>query len=142
MKEDPIQMKPVAYLLVACVLTFGLAAANLRRDSGDVEVDWRIVREPAKEVILERPARSPIVQRITAPGTIEPIEQAEIASQVVARVVAVPIQEGDTVRAGDLLVKLDDTDARAKLDSARARIERLRAAIDQSEADLEKALRD
>jgi HlyD family secretion protein len=124
-------------VLVAC-----LAAANLARDPGAFDLDWRIVKPPPLEVAVEPPARGPIVQTITAPGQVEPVEEAEIASQIVGRVVAVPIKEGDAVKKGDLLVKLDDTDARARLDSALARIERLRAAIAQAGADLEKAGRD
>ena len=79
---------------------------------------------------------------ITAPGTVETVEAAKIASQLVGRVVAVHVKEGDSVKRGDLLVKLDDTDARARLDSARARVTRLRAAITHSGADLQKADRD
>ena len=88
------------------------------------------------------PRAGPIVQTITAPGAVEPVEEAEIASQIVGRVVAVNVKDGDPVKKGDLLVKLDDTDAKARLDSAQARIDRLRAAIDQAEAELEKADRD
>jgi HlyD family secretion protein len=72
-------------------------------------------------VVVEPAARGLIVQTITAPGQVEPVEEAEIASQVVGRVVAVPVKEGDAVKKGDLLVKLDETDARARLDSALAR---------------------
>jgi HlyD family secretion protein len=124
-------------VLVAC-----LAAANLARDPGAFDLDWRIVRLPPLEVAVEPPARGPIVQTITAPGQVEPVEEAEIASQIVGRVVAVPIEEGDAVKKGDLLVKLDDIDARARLDSALARIERLRAAIAQAGTELAKAERD
>jgi HlyD family secretion protein len=57
-------------------------------------------------------------------------------------VVEVHIKEGDMVKAGELLVRLDPIDATARLDSARARIQRLRAAGVQADADLEKAIRD
>lgn len=123
--------------LVAC-----LAAANLAREPGTFDLDWQIVRRPPREVTVEVTALGPIVQTITAPGVIEAIEEAEIASQIVGRVVAVEVEEGDTVRRGDLLVKLDETEARARLDSAEARIERLRSAIAHASAELEKADRD
>ena len=64
------------------------------------------------------------------------MDEAEIASQIVGRVVAVNVKKGDVV------VRLDDTDARARLDSSQSRIERLRSAIDQAENDLAKANRD
>ncbi len=129
-------------LAVVCLLVVGLAAANMRRDTSALNLDWHLVNLPPKEVRVEGPVRGPIVETITAPGTVEAIDEAEIASQIVGRVVEVHIKEGDTVHAGDLLVRLDPTDATARLDSARARIQRLRAGISQAEADLEKAIRD
>jgi HlyD family secretion protein len=124
------------------VLVVGVTAANLRRSATTEPVDWQLVKKGAKEVNVESPTRGSIVQTITAPGVVEPLETAQIASQVVGRVVALPVKEGDTVKAGDLLLKLDDKDTRAKLDSADARYNRLREAIAQAEADLKKAERD
>ncbi|HMB04738.1 MAG TPA: efflux RND transporter periplasmic adaptor subunit [Isosphaeraceae bacterium] len=123
--------------LVAC-----LTAANLLREPRAVVIDWQLVRQPPKEVFVEPAARGPIVQVITAPGIVESVEEAKIASQIVGRVIAVHVKDGDSVKRGDLLVKLDDTDARARLDSARARVARLHAAIAHSGADLQKADRD
>jgi HlyD family secretion protein len=120
----------------------GLAAANLNHGSSRIDLDWRLIREPAREVFAERPGRGPIVQTITAPGKIESVEEAEIASQVIGRVVEVNVKEGDHVKKGDVLVQLDQTEPRARLDSTLARIARLEAAIAQSESDLEKANRD
>jgi HlyD family secretion protein len=70
------------------------------------------------------------------------VEEAEIASQIVGRVIEVRIKDGDRVKRGDLLVKLDPTEAKARVDSAAARCDRLRSAIDQARRDLEKATRD
>ena len=124
------------------VVVVCLTAANLRREPGTVELDWQLVRPPAREVVVEPPARGAIVQTINAPGRVESVEESEIASQLVGRVVAVNVKEGDAVKKGAVLVRLDPTDARARHDSARARLDRLRSAIDQAEKDLEKANRD
>jgi len=73
---------------------------------------------------------------------VEPVDEADIASQIVGRVVEVRVRKGDAVEKGDLLVKLDDTDAKARLDSVRARIQALTAAKNVAAADWEKAKRD
>jgi HlyD family secretion protein len=57
-------------------------------------------------------------------------------------VIEVRVKDGDTVKTGDLLVKLDPTEAKARVDSASARAERLRTAIDQARRDIEKTSRD
>jgi HlyD family secretion protein len=70
---------------------------------------------------------------------VELIEEASIASQVMGQVKEVRVKKGDRVRKGDLLVKLDDEDAKARLASTEARIDRLKAAIALANADLLKA---
>ena len=135
-------MRALATTIGLGILVVALVAANLRRDPGKLEVDWRLIREPAHKVLVEPLSRGPIVQTITAPGKVESVEEAEIASQLIGRVVAVYVEEGDIVLKKDVLVEIDPTDAQARLDSALARIARLTAAIAQSRSDLEKARRD
>ena len=130
------------WIFVVALLTVGLTAANLRRDPGSVALDWQLIKPKGLAVLVEPPTRGEIVQTVTAPGKVESVEEAEIASQLVGRVVEVRVKEGDVVKAGQVLVRLDDTDARARLDSALARIARLTSGIEQSDNDLEKALRD
>lgn len=129
-------------LLAIAALIGVLAAANSRRDAATMALDWRLIPAPAREVVLERPQRGPIVQTVTAPGAVELVDEAQIASQVVGRVIEVPVKDGGWVKKDDLLVRLDPTDALAQRDSALARIERLRAAILQAQTDQEKARRD
>jgi HlyD family secretion protein len=106
-------------------------------------VDWRIKKRlPTKEVQLEKPRRAEIVETVTAPGTIELIEEADIASEVVSKVEEVFVEKGDHVKTGDKLVRLEAEDAEARLQSTEARIKRLEAAIDFAQADLTKAQRD
>jgi len=127
---------------VVGVLAVTMTIANVRRDPDSIKVDWRIVKEPAIEARVESPARGPITRKITAPGTVQPTEEAKIGSQLLGRVVAVKVKEGDIVRTGDVLVKLDDTDARSRLMSTQAKSDRLLGAMTQAESDLAKANRE
>lgn len=54
---------------------------------------------------------------IVASGTLE-AEEVSIASEVAGRVVQLPVAEGDSVKAGEVLVKLDDSLARLQLQMA------------------------
>lgn len=134
--------RTLTVLALLAVVAVTIAAANLRRESGALAVDWQLVKETPHEVLADPPSVGAIVQTVTAPGTVEAVEEAEIASQIVGRVIAVKVKDGDRVKAGDLLVKLDPTEAKARVDSASARAERLRTAIDGAKRDLEKAARD
>ncbi|MCL4534726.1 MAG: efflux RND transporter periplasmic adaptor subunit [Bacteroidetes bacterium] len=57
---------------------------------------------------------TPASRGIVASGTIE-AEEVSIASEVAGRVVQLPAGEGDRVRAGDVLVQLDDSLPRLQL---------------------------
>lgn len=134
-------MRKILVLVAVLAIVATIAVVlNLRRDASVLGVDWRIKKSlPMKEVQLQRPKRGLIVQTVTAPGTIELIDEAKIASQTMGQVELVAVEKGDRVKAGDLLVKLDSEDAKARLESTEARIDRLKAAIKSAEADLHKA---
>jgi HlyD family secretion protein len=77
--------------------------------------------------------RENVAATITTNGKIEPLDNFEAHAPAPATVKRVLVQQGDHVKAGQLLVQLDDADARAQAEKALAQ---LRAA----EADL-KAVR-
>lgn len=64
---------------------------------------------------------SELVEAISAPGEVVPYTKVDISAQTMARIIELPFRQGDDVRAGDVVVKLDDRDLTAALESARAR---------------------
>ncbi len=66
----------------------------------------------------------------------------EISSEIVSKIIRMPVEEGDSVEEGDLLCQLDDKNLLADVESGNARIAQLQAAVTGAEADLEKAQRD
>ncbi|MEK6700830.1 MAG: efflux RND transporter periplasmic adaptor subunit [Planctomycetota bacterium] len=76
----------------------------------------------ATEVRMEAPKRGDLVRTISAPGTIGPRTKVDISAQVSARIIALPLREGQRVRKGDVICKLDSVDLVAALDSAKARL--------------------
>lgn len=66
--------------------------------------------------------RGPAVDAIYATGTVEPIHWAQIAPTLTGRIVDYPAVEGQSVARGDLLVRLDDTEARAELERLEAQV--------------------
>jgi RND family efflux transporter MFP subunit len=71
----------------------------------------------------------------TAVGTIRPVHETTIGAKLLARVVEVNLQAGQVVNAGDVLVRLDDTDLRAKRQQAEAVLSAAEASRVQAEAD-------
>jgi RND family efflux transporter MFP subunit len=79
---------------------------------------WRAL-PPA--VTLAPATTGPAVEAIYATGSVEPVYLARVGTGVRARLVAVLVEEGARVSAGQPLARLDDREARARLEEAEAR---------------------
>lgn len=53
-------------------------------------------------------------------GTIEPVRETPLCMQTAGRVVSVEVKDGDRVREGQVILRLDDTQALNALDAAKA----------------------
>ena len=95
----------------------------------------------ALSVVVVEPQRQIIVRTVQAPGDVEAVLEVEIRSEIPAKIEEMPVEEGDTVRAGQLLCRLNDDEYRAMVESGEASAAGLKAAVRQAEADLAKCQR-
>ncbi|CDM65686.1 efflux RND transporter periplasmic adaptor subunit [Pyrinomonas methylaliphatogenes] len=70
---------------------------------------------------------------IEATATLAADEQTDVAPNVAGRVVAVAVDLGSYVSRGAVLVRLDDQDARLRLEQAEAQLQQARASVRQAE---------
>ncbi len=71
----------------------------------------------------------------SAVGTIRAVHETTIGSKLLARVTEVNLKAGQKVKAGDVLLRLDDADLRAKLRQAKAAVASAEAARAQAALD-------
>jgi HlyD family secretion protein len=76
--------------------------------------------QSATTVRLETLVPGQLQEFISAPGEIEPKTQVEISAKVSARVEELPFKEGDRVKAGDLVIRLDAKEYESRLKSIEA----------------------
>jgi RND family efflux transporter MFP subunit len=74
-----------------------------------------------------------IARRVTVSGVVEPIRTVGINSQLAGGILAVEALEGDAVRAGSVLARLDDRELKAQIASAEASHEVARANFQRSQ---------
>ena len=127
------------FLAIVCAGVFSLG--SLRRDS-DGKPALHIAEEVALTVDVAAPEKGEIIRLVQAPGDVEAVLEVEISSEIVSKIIEMAVEEGDSVKAGDLLCRLDDKNLLADVESGEARVAQLRASIRQAEADVEKADRD
>jgi HlyD family secretion protein len=93
----------------------------------------------------ERPFEVVAAQRQTlaiqaeAAGVLEPVRTVEVKSKASGEILQVPVETGDVVEAGQLLVQVEQTDARQTLAQARADLEVAQARLKIAESQLERS---
>ena len=90
---------------------------------------WRIAR--GKTVAAHDVERKLLVERVVATGRVMAPAQIKLGALALGRVARVNVDEGSRVRAGDVLLELDDTEARATLGQARAAVGQATAGLGQ-----------
>jgi len=79
---------------------------------------------------------------LNASGYVTPRQRATVAAKITARVIDVLVDEGMVVKAGDVLARLDDSDAQRRLAAARTSRDATAAAIANLEVNLANAQRE
>jgi HlyD family secretion protein len=82
-------------------------------------------------VAVQEVVRSDIVRTIVASGRVENPQRVSVGALVTETVADVPVAEGQTVRRGDVLVRLDDRDERAAIAQAEAAVAQAEARVRQ-----------
>lgn len=72
-----------------------------------------------------------VLQTIVASGRVETPLRVDIGSQVTGAVAAIPVTEGQSVNAGQLLIALEDSEANAAVAAARAAVVQDQARLKQ-----------
>lgn len=103
------------WVLVIALLSGVLALAIFTRRGKPVEV-----------VVV---TQGPMVQSVVTTGRIATVARSEIASQGTARIEAILVREGDTVQAGQVLVRLRDDEAAANLAQSKAAVAEARGRV-------------
>ena len=128
----------IAFTAIVVFLILWLAGRFHRKIDTTHVGDFANAGEPIGDTPLVevRSVRVPTVE--TAVGTVQTVHEVSLASKILAKVLEVNAQAGRPVAKGDVLVRLDDADLKARLDQSRATIEVARATRDQARIELER----
>src|SRR5262245_167177 len=91
--------------------------------------------EAAFPIISGTAQRGPISGVVTYTGTIVPFNEQDIFPRVTGRVVEIPVYPGDSVRAGQVVARLDDVELSSRVREAEAMAATAKANRAQMESD-------
>ena len=108
----------------------------------------RMVRQDLAASASATPTATPLEQMVRARGSIEPAQSATLAFETSGAIVEWLVEEGDTVKAGDVLGRLDTAkldlalqEAQIDLETAKLRLAQAEKDLMQQQAEAELALR-
>jgi HlyD family secretion protein len=88
--------------------------------------------EKTSQVQAEKVERDDITSVVTANGKIIPRTDVKISAYVPAKITKLPVEEGDVVKKGQLLVQLDETQYRAAVNQTKAQLASAKASLEQA----------
>ncbi len=85
--------------------------------------------------------RGPLSVKVTATGTLQPVDQVDVGAEVSGRVVEVKVDFNDEVKKGDVLAQIDTTQLEARRIQTEAQLAAAKAGVREAEAGLSDAER-
>lgn len=91
------------------------------------------------EVELALAKKTTIIEKVSASGTIQPVTEVKIAPEVSGEITELHVEEGDSVKVGDVLVRIRPDIFQSQLQRAEAGLSQQRANLEQAKASLARA---
>lgn len=113
--------RKLLWILAAVVLLTVLAAVGKR-------MGWW-GQTPPLEVAVEKVALRDLTETVLASGKIQPVTEVKISSEVSGEIVALTIKEGDAVRKGQLLARINPEMMAAALDRNEAAVNNAKSGL-------------
>ena len=121
------------YILIGLVVVL-LAGYAVARKQG-----W-VGRPPGVEVLVAPAGPANIVEKVSASGKVQPETEVKISPDVSGEIIALYVQEGDSVRKGQLLLRIRPDNYQAQVNVQSAQVGTQRANVGQAQARLQQLL--
>ncbi|MBJ7882231.1 efflux RND transporter periplasmic adaptor subunit [Gelidibacter salicanalis] len=92
-----------------------------------------------KEVEIQQVTLMDIVEKVSATGKIQPEVEVKISSEVSGEIIDLPFKEGQQVKKGELLVRVNPDLIQSAVNRSQATYQNIKAGLEQAEASLREA---
>lgn len=93
------------------------------------EAKTTVTAAPIPNVTITKVSRSSVAESYEATGTVKAKTTTQVSSNLLGRINSIMVSEGDAVRKGQLLVEIDDRDAKAQVEKAQAGLREAQASL-------------
>jgi multidrug efflux pump subunit AcrA (membrane-fusion protein) len=126
----PLQILSLAFLLTGLIFvatSCGGSKANVRKDETSASQPIVVEVTTAPAIVRELP------RFFEATGSLSGDEQTDVSPSMAGKVVAIGVEMGSYVKRGQTIVRLDDVDAKLRVQQAQAQVDQAKAAQRQAE---------
>ena len=120
--------------IVAIVFFMRLTQIKSARKKAETEEIAKTAMQKRINVEVIRLKPTEVVDAITLPGIVEPWERVTIKAEVTGRITEILKDEGDFVRKGEVIAKVDNRDYIAAVKEAKANVDRRESDLDRNKA--------
>ena len=113
------------FILIGIGLNFFVAGC------GEEAVETQPVARPVKMLKLDATGVGEVLEY---PGKVSPVQDAEMAFEVAGKIIEFPVDEGQAVKKGDVLARLDLRDFEANLEAKAAKERAAKATYERNKA--------
>ncbi|GET46651.1 efflux RND transporter periplasmic adaptor subunit [Capnocytophaga felis] len=124
--------KKTVFIIIAIVL--GLILLILGKKAG-----WFGGEPDGKEVETQDVVLETLTQKVSATGKIQPELEIKLSSEVSGEIIELPVVEGQMVKKGDLLVRVNPNVYESVVNRSVAGLETVKASLQQAEASLKES---
>ncbi|KPG97051.1 efflux RND transporter periplasmic adaptor subunit [Pseudomonas sp. RIT-PI-r] len=100
---------------------------------------WQILPPGRDKFATVQVSRGDIESSVTALGTLQPRRYVDVGAQASGQIRKIHVEVGDVVKQGQLLVEIDPSTQKAKLDASQFSIENLKAQLQEQQSQHELA---
>ena len=129
-------MKNRTFLLGPALLSLFFCVCSCGRDSDASLHQGKQEGPQIPRVIVSTVQKSPIFKAYTAVGSVSPKEISRISSKVSGRIQTIPVDEGDQVKKGEMLMLIDPFDHERALKSADSQLKQAKTSLERARRDL------
>ncbi|MCF4994531.1 efflux RND transporter periplasmic adaptor subunit [Pseudomonas syringae] len=95
---------------------------------------WQVMPPGRDPFVTVQVTRGDIESSVTALGTLQPRRYVDVGAQASGQIQKIHVEVGDVVKEGQLLVEIDPSTQKAKLDAGQFSIENLKAQLQEQRA--------
>lgn len=132
MAKQKRKSNKLIYFLIGSVVVIGIFLIVAKSQG------W-IGKGKVVEVELAKARRTTITEKVSASGTVQPVTEVKLAPEVSGEITELYVEDGDSVKQGEVLVKIRPDVWLSQLERSEATLNQQKANVESSRASLSRA---